>query len=113
VDAARESVDHIVESGDAGTKQAPPLEARQLQCAEAEDALGSQVVDGESRGDLPDRTVGVDPLDQVRHQSRKRVVDMDHIREELQGRQHLQERSTEEDGSGVVVSKPVHAVAVV
>src|SRR6202162_482316 len=97
MDATSESIDHIVKARNACTKDAPPLKARQLQRAETVDPLGGKVVDGECGGDLPDRPIRVNTLDQVRYQGGKRVVDVDHIWEKLQGRQHLKDGAAEEN----------------
>ncbi len=79
VDSATEHVDDVVETGNADPDQAPPIEAGQRERTESEDPLGREVVDGESRGDLGDRTVGVDTVDEVGHESGIPIVDLDHV----------------------------------
>ena len=113
VNAAAEHVDDVVEAGDADADQTPFVQAGQRERAEAEDSLGREVVDGEGGGDLRGGALRIYAVDQVGHERREPVVDVDDVGRELQGRQHLEQRAREVDRPGVVVAEAVDAVAVV
>ena len=113
MNAAAEQVDDVVEAGDADSDQAPFVEAGQRQRPEPEYTLGGEVVDGERRRHLRGRTLRVNAIDEVGHQSGKPVVEVDDIGRELQRRQHLEQGPREVNRAGVVIPEPVDAVAVV
>src|SRR5438445_8220084 len=92
VDAPAEDVDDVVEARDANADQAPLVEAGKRQRAETEYALGGEVVDGQGGRYLGGRSLGVDAIDQVRHQGGIPVVDVDDVGGEVQRRQHLEQR---------------------
>jgi hypothetical protein len=113
VNSAAEHVDHVVQPRDADVNQAPLVESGQGQRTEPEHALRREVVDRQRGRNLGGRALGVDAIDQVGHQGRIPVVDVNHVWRELQRRQHLQQRPREVDRARIIVTESVHAVAVV
>ena len=70
-------------------------------------------MDREGRGHIGERAVAVKAVQQIGHKSGMPVVDVDHVRLEVQRAEHLEQRAAEIDEARVVVTESVHAVAVI
>ena len=113
MNAAPKEVDHVIQPRDADPHQTPPLQTGQSQRTETVLPLRGEVVDREGRGHIGERAVAVKAVQQIGHKSGMPVVDVDHVRLEVQRAEHLEQRAAEIDEARVVVTEPVHAVAVI
>ena len=70
-------------------------------------------MDGQGGGDVGVRLRVIDAVEQVRDECPVPVVDMDHVRKEIEGRHHLEHGPAEVDGAGVVIPEAEHPVTVI
>ncbi len=105
MDPAPEHVHHVVQARDTQLDQPPLLQAGEHERAKTEHPLRRQVVDGQGGGNVRVGVGVVDAFEEVGNQCAVPVVDVNHIGEEIQGREHLEHGAAEVDRPGVVVAE--------